>query len=246
MVGKNLIMPGSPFSNSSYEIACRCCLEEDIITLFEERKKGLSAQGKSSLLEYEHLVRCCGSGLLAQFWSHFISGYVSKLNLDGCHPYEYGLKCAMSFKQEEAVEFFWNKIKSLPEDELSTQKKDEILMKTAVYAAGSRCNSYPEIFEFCFSQISPGRYPELLKRDLAENGYYGSLNTLQGALRFDQFQRLFSCLKPSSISEDYYYIWLKYIKELGNYSKSCIDEGVKLFIHMWTRKRDLIATVPCY
>ncbi|MFP3019896.1 MAG: hypothetical protein ACEY3F_00805 [Wolbachia sp.] len=235
VVGKKLIAPDSGNLFDKYAIACRYCLEEDIIALFEERKEELSAQGKSSLLEYEHLVRCCGSGLLAQFWSHFISGYISRLNLDGCHPYEYGLKCAMSFKQEQAVEFFWNKIKSLPESEMSEQKKDEIFMKTAVYAAGSRCNSYPEIFEFCFSQITPDKYLELLKRDLAENGYYGSLNTLQGALRFDQFQKLFDCLKPSSISEDYYYIWLKYIKELENYSRSCIDEGVNLFMYMWMR-----------
>ncbi|WP_265021567.1 hypothetical protein [Wolbachia endosymbiont (group A) of Icerya purchasi] len=201
-----------------------------------KEKKSLSAQGKSSLLEYEHLVRCCGSGLLAQFWSHFISGYISKLNLDGCHPYEYGLKCAMSFKQEQAVEFFWNKIKSLPEDEISAQKKDEIFIKTAVYAAGSRCNSYPEIFEFCFSQISPDKYPELLKRDLAENGYYGSLDTLQGALRFDQFQRLFDCLGSSDVLEGCYCIWLKYIKELENYSESCVGAGVKLFMYMWTKE----------
>lgn len=236
VVGKNLIMPGSPFSNSSYEIACRCCLEEDIIALFEERKKSLSAQGKSSLLEYEHLVRCCGSGLLTQFWSHFISGYISKLNLDGCHPYEYGLKCAMSLKQGEAVEFFWNKIKSLPEGEMGAQKKDEIFMKTTVYAAGSRCNSYPEIFEFCFSQITPDKYPELLKRDLAENLYYGSLNTLQGALRFDQFQRLFDCLEPSNISEDYYCVWLEYIRKIESYSEFCVDEGIRLFMHMWTKE----------
>ncbi|WP_265024165.1 hypothetical protein [Wolbachia endosymbiont (group A) of Epagoge grotiana] len=152
VIGKKLIMPGSPFSNPSYEIACRCCLEEDIIALFEERKKRLSAQGKSSLLEYGHLVKSLTSDLLTGFWSHFVSGYISKLNLDGRHPYEYGLKCAIDLKQAEAVEFFWNKIKSLPEDEMGSQKKDEIFMKTAVYAAGSRCNSYPEIFEFCFTQ----------------------------------------------------------------------------------------------
>ncbi|WCR59678.1 MAG: hypothetical protein PG978_001126 [Wolbachia endosymbiont of Ctenocephalides felis wCfeF] len=235
VVGKKLIVQDSPFSNSSYKIACRYCLEEDIIALFEERKKSLSAQGKSSLLEYEHLVRCCGSGLLAQFWSHFISGYISKLNLDGRHPYEYGLKCAIDLKQAEAVEFFWNKIKSLPEDEMGSQKKDEIFMKTAVYAAGKRCNSYPEIFEFCFSQISPDKYPELLKRDLAENGYYGSLNTLQGAIRFDQFQRLFDCLKPSNVSEDKYHAWLQHIK-IESGSACYVNEGVKLFMHMWTKE----------
>ncbi|WP_353286403.1 hypothetical protein [Wolbachia endosymbiont (group A) of Crataerina pallida] len=236
VVGKKLIAPDSGNLFDKYAIACRYCLEEDIIALFEERKKSLSAQGKSSLLEYEHLVRCCGSGLLAQFWSHFISGYISELNLDGCHPYEYGLKCAMSFKQEQAVEFFWNKIKSLPESEMSAEKKDEIFMKTAVYSAGSRCNSYPEIFEFCFSQITPDKYLELLKRDLAENGYYGSLNTLQGALRFDQFQALFDCLKPSDVSGDYYCVWLKYIRKIESYSKSCVDEGIRLFMHMWTKE----------
>ncbi|WP_265026761.1 MULTISPECIES: hypothetical protein [unclassified Wolbachia] len=234
VVGKKLIAPDSGNLFDKYDIACRCCLEEDIIALFEERKKSLSAQGKSSLLEYEHLVRCCGSGLLAQFWSHFVSGYVSKLNLDGRHLYEYGLKCAIDFKQVQAVEFFWNKIKLLPESEMGAQKKDEILMKTAVYAAGSRCNSYPEIFEFCFSQISPDKYPELLKRDLAENGYYGSLNTLQGALRFDQFQALFDYLKPSNVSEDKYLVWLHHIKTEN--SSYYAGEGAKLFMHMWRKE----------
>ncbi|WP_341814223.1 MULTISPECIES: hypothetical protein [unclassified Wolbachia] len=234
VIGKKLIMPGSPFSNSSYEIACRCCLEEDIIALFEERKKRLSAQGKSSLLEYGHLVKSLTSDLLTGFWSHFVSGYISKLNLDGRHPYEYGLKCAIDLKQAEAVEFFWNKIKSLPEDEMGSQKKDEIFMKTAVYAAGSRCNSYPEIFEFCFSQISPDKYPELLKRDLAENGYYGSLNTLQGALRFDKFQELFDCLKPNDVPEDDYNIWLD--MEIKKHSEPYVSESVKLFMHMWMKE----------
>ncbi|WP_264723279.1 MULTISPECIES: hypothetical protein [unclassified Wolbachia] len=239
MVGKKLIMPpdsDNPFSTKRYNIACRCCLEEDIIALFEERKKRLSAQGKASLLEYNHLVKCLTGDPLIIFWSHFVSGYISKLNLNGRHPYEYGLDCAMGLKQAEAVEFFWNKIKSLPEDELSAQQKDEIFMKTAVRAAGSRCNSYPEIFEFFFSQISPDKYLELLKRDLAENRYYGSLNALQGALCFDQFQKLFDCLKPSSISEDYYCIWLKYIRKVENYSECCVDEGVKLFMHMWMKE----------
>ncbi len=239
VVGKKLIAQSSnnPFSSEKrYEIACRYCLEEDIVALFEERKNKLSAQGKSSLLEYSHLVKTLSGNLLIVFWSHFISGYISKLNLDGCHPYEYGLKCAIDFKQVQAVEFFWNKIKLLPESEVGAHKKDEIFMKTAVYAAGNRCNSYPEIFEFCFSQINPDKYPEFLKRDLAKNGYYGSLNTLQGALRFDQFQRLFDCLKPSDVSGDYYCVWLKYIRKIESYSKSCVDEGIRLFMHMWTKE----------
>jgi hypothetical protein len=238
VVGKKLIMQNSnnPFSNyKRYEIACRYCLEEDIVALFEERENELSAEGESSLLEYRHLVKPLGGNVLIVFWSHFVSGYISKLNLYGCHPYEYGLKCAMSFKQEQAVEFFWNKIKSLPESEMGAQKKDEIFMKTAVYAAGNRCNGYPEIFEFCFSQITPDKYLELLRRDLAENGYYGSLKTLQGALRFDQFQTLFDCLRPNDVPEDNYHIWLMFI-EIEKYSECYANAGVRLFMHMWTKE----------
>ncbi len=43
MVGKKLIAPDSGNLFDKYDIACKCCLEEDIIALFEERKKGLSA-----------------------------------------------------------------------------------------------------------------------------------------------------------------------------------------------------------
>ncbi|MFP3032764.1 MAG: hypothetical protein ACEY3M_17170, partial [Wolbachia sp.] len=79
MVGKKLIAPDSdsnhnPFGTARYKIACECCLEEEIRAMFEERKEKLSAKGDSSLLEYDHLVKCCGEGPLAQFWSHFISG----------------------------------------------------------------------------------------------------------------------------------------------------------------------------
>lgn len=70
MVGKKLIVQGSnnPFSSEKrYEIACRYCLEEDIVALFEERKNKLSGQGKSSLLEYSHLVKTLSENLLMVF-----------------------------------------------------------------------------------------------------------------------------------------------------------------------------------
>ncbi|MFP3030941.1 MAG: hypothetical protein ACEY3M_07270, partial [Wolbachia sp.] len=77
-VGRKLItLPDSDnaFGRASrYRIACECCLEDEIRAIFEERKEELSVQGRSSLLEYNHLVKCCGEGHLAQFWSHFISG----------------------------------------------------------------------------------------------------------------------------------------------------------------------------
>ncbi len=242
MVGKKLLVPKmsdgdvSPFSFSErYRIACECCLEDEIRAMFEERKEELSAQGRSSLLEYNHLVKCCGEGPLAQFWSHFISGYLDKLDLRGRHPYEYGLDCAVDWQQVEAVEFFWNKIKSLPENEMSAKKKDRILMKNAAYTAGPNFRVYPDIFEFFLNQISPDRYPELLKRDLGKNGHYGSLNKMKEMRNFDKFQELFDCLKSSEISEDDYHIWLKYI-EIQNYSGHYADAAKKLFMHIWTKE----------
>lgn len=237
-VGRKFAVPDSDnsFSRASrYKISCECCLEGEIRAIFEERKEELSAQGNESLLEYHHLVRCCGEGPIAQFWSHFISGYLDKLDLRGRHPYEYGLDCAVGWRRVEAVEFFWSKIKSLPENEMSAQKKDEILMKNAVYSAGPNFRIYPDIFEFFFDQINTDRYLELLKRDLEKNGHYGSLNRIKDVLSFDKFQELFDCLKPSDISEDCYHTRLCSI-EIQNYSGHYVDAAENLFIHMWMKE----------
>ncbi|WP_339045316.1 hypothetical protein [Candidatus Mesenet endosymbiont of Agriotes lineatus] len=239
MVGKKLILPpdsDNPFTDAKrYKIACECCLEEDVRALFEERKEELLSQGKSSLLEYEHLIGCFGEGALGEFWSHFVGGYTSRLNLKGRHIYEYGLDCAIDCRQVQAVEFFWNKIKSLPGDEMSAQKKDEVLMKNAVYAVGGNFRIYPDIFEFFFNQINPNRYPELLKRDLEKNRHYGSLNIMVDMLNFDKFQKLFDCLRPSDISEGCYHTRL-YSIEIQNYSGHYVGAAEKLFLHIWTKE----------
>ncbi|OAB79341.1 hypothetical protein WSTR_05295 [Wolbachia endosymbiont of Laodelphax striatellus] len=237
-VGKRLTtLPDSDnaFGRASrYKIACECCLEDEIRAIFEERKEELSAQGNDSLLEYHHLVRCCGEGPIAQFWSHFISGYLDKLDLRGRHPYEYGLDCAVDWKKVEAVEFFWNKIKSLPENEMSAEKKDEILMKNAIYSARSNFRVYPDIFEFFLNQINPDRYPELLKRDLERNTEYASLYRMLEMFNFDLFQKLFDFLKPCNIPEDDYYLWLKLmVKECPEHY---LSTAMEIFIHIWTRE----------
>ncbi|WP_353271360.1 hypothetical protein [Wolbachia endosymbiont (group A) of Alloplasta piceator] len=237
-VGKRLtILPDSDnaFGRASrYKIACECCLEDEIRAIFEERKEELSAQGNDSLLEYHHLVRCCGEGPIAQFWSHLISGYLDKLDLKGRHPYEYGLDCAVDWKRVEAVEFFWNKIKSLPEDEISVQKKDEILMKNAACTAGPSFRIYPDIFEFFLSQVSPNRYPELLRRDLEKNRHYGSLNKMKDMPNFGKFQELFDCLESSEISEDDYSLWLKFM--IKDCPEHYLGAGVEVFMHMWKKE----------
>ncbi|MFT4327779.1 MAG: hypothetical protein AB3P07_04150 [Wolbachia pipientis] len=237
MVGKKLIAPSpdNPFGTDRYKIACCSCLEEDIVALFEERKKRLSAQGESDLLEYHHLVRCFGVGPLGQFWSHFISGHISKLNLNGLHPYEYGLKCAMDLKQAEAVEFFWNKIKSLPENEMSEQKKDEMLMKSAIYSAGPNFRVYPDIFEFFLNQINPDRYRELLKRDFAQDNYYDTLFTLKDSYSFDKLRMLFDCLHPSDILERHFYSLLRNMN-IQSCQEYYAKAGIELFMHMWTKE----------
>ncbi|WP_425386624.1 hypothetical protein [Wolbachia endosymbiont (group A) of Barypeithes pellucidus] len=221
-----------------YQVACWCCLEEDIITLFDHfKQEDKIKDGDSDALK--KLVKSVSGSwctdAMMQFWSHFISGYISELDLKGQHPYVFGLhRAAISSRRRrvEAVEFFWNKIESLPESELSAREKDEVFMRIAVHVAHD--NGYPDVFEFCLSQISPDKYPELLKRDLERNGYYGSLNIMIDIYNFCKFQELFDCLKPSDIRENNYCVWLKCM------TKECpehyLGAGVEVFMYMWTKE----------
>ncbi|WP_353281087.1 hypothetical protein [Wolbachia endosymbiont (group B) of Horisme vitalbata] len=243
VVAKKMIEPKSSKGISNplddfdrYQVACWCCLEEDIISIFEHFKREDEInEGDSDALK--KLVKSVSGSwytdTMMQFWSHFVSGYISELDLKDQHPYVFGLnRAAMSSdrRRVEAVEFFWDKIKSLPESELSPQEKDEVFMKIAVHAAHD--NGYPDVFEFCLSKISPDKYPELLKRDLEKNRYYGSLGRMLEMSNFDQFQRLFDCLKPSDVVVDRYYCtWLRNIK-IGGYSGQYLNAGVKLLMHM--------------
>ncbi|WP_264337369.1 hypothetical protein [Wolbachia endosymbiont (group B) of Dolichovespula media] len=222
-----------------YQVACWCCLEEDIISIFEHFKQEDEInEGDSDALK--KLVKSVSGSwytdTMMQFWSHFISGYISELDLKGQHPYVFGLHRAVissNRRRVEAVEFFWNKIKSLPESELSAQEKHEVFMKIAVHAAHD--NGYPDVFEFCLSQIDPDKYPELLKRDFEKNGYYGSVSRMMDVLSFGKVQELFDCLKLSEISEDYYHLCLERIK-IQDYPVYYVDSAKKLFIHIWGKE----------
>ncbi|MFT4313551.1 MAG: hypothetical protein AB3P11_00235 [Wolbachia pipientis] len=245
VVAKKMIEPKSSKGISNplddfdrYQVACWCCLEEEIISLFEHFKQEDEIKdGDSDALK--KLVKSVSGSwytdTMMQFWSHFISGYISELDLEGQHPYVFGLhRAAISSNRRrvEAVEFFWDKIKSLPESELSAREKDEVFMKIAVHAAGD--SGYPDVFEFCLSQISPNKYPELLKRDLEKNGYYGSLNRIKDVLSFDKFQELFDCLEPSDVKEDDYRLW---VKSMTRDCPECyLDKGVNVFTHMWKKR----------
>ncbi|WP_338406637.1 hypothetical protein [Wolbachia endosymbiont (group A) of Longitarsus flavicornis] len=245
VVAKKMIEPKSCNGISNpledfylYQIACWCCLEEDIISLFEHfKQKHKVKDGDPDALK-KLAKRISGSwctDAMMQFWSHFISGYISELDLKGQHPYVFGLhRAAISSRRRrvEAVEFFWDKVNSLPESELSAQEKDEVFMKIAVHAAGD--SGYPDVFEFCLSQISPNKYSELLKRDLGKNGYYGSLNRMKDVFSFDKFQELFDCLKSSEISEDDYSLWLKFM--IKDCPEHYLGAGVEVFMHMWKKE----------
>ncbi|QJT94994.1 hypothetical protein HGO53_06650 [Wolbachia endosymbiont of Diaphorina citri] len=245
LVAKKVIEPQSWKGTSNllkdfylYQIACWCCLEEEIISLFEHfKQEDKIKEGDSDALK--KLVKSVSGNwctdAMMQFWSHFISGYISELDLKGQHPYVFGLhRAAISSRRRrvEAVEFFWDKVQSLPESELSSQEKDEVFMRIAVHAAGD--SGYPDVFEFCLSQINPDKYSELLKRDLEKNGYYGSLGRMKDMLSFDKFQELFDCLKSSEVSEDDYSLWLKFM--IKDCPEDYLGSGVEVFMHMWKKE----------
>ncbi|MFP3015793.1 MAG: hypothetical protein ACEY3B_05875 [Wolbachia sp.] len=235
-VGKKLIEEDSPFANARYKIACWYCLEDDIRELFKNREKRLLDQEKEEkredLTEYHHLVKCLASDPLTEFWSHDVGGYISSLNWGNCrHKYEYGLTCAMAAGQAGAVEFFWGKINSLPKNELSAQEKDRIL-KGAICTTIDRYSSYPEIFEFFFKQDA-NKCLQLYKE--TPGRCFRALITLKRGFSFDTLKELFDCLRESDILPHHYYTLLRSI-EIGSYSKYYAEEGIKLFIHMWTKE----------
>ncbi|QGT16279.1 hypothetical protein E0495_03300 [Wolbachia pipientis] len=221
-----------------YQVACWCCLEEDVISLFKHfKQEDKIKDGDSDSLK--KLVKSVSGSwctdAMMELWSHLVGECISDLDLKGQHPYVFGLHRAAidsNRRRVEAVEFFWNKIKSLPESELSAREKDEVFMKIAVHTA--RDSGYPDVFEFCLSQINPGKYPELLKRDLEKNGYYGSLNIMNDMLSFDKFQELFDCLKPSDVKEDDYRLWVNFMTR--DCPECYLDKGVNVFMHMWTKR----------
>lgn len=235
---KGISNPLSDFDR--YRVACWCCLEGDIAALFEySKQKSKIKDGDTAALK--KFVGSMSGGtsytsLMTKYWSHVMSERTSELKLGGRHLYVYGLDLALGMlaKCVEAVEFFWGKVESLPEDELSAQRKDEIFMKAVVYAAG-RCGNYPEIFGFCFDKIGQDKYLDLLRRDLSENRDYTSLYLLKNALCFDRFRKLFDCLEPSDISEDDYCLLLTCM-DFEEYTEYYADAGVKLFMHMWTKE----------
>lgn len=246
VVAKKMIEPQSwkgtnnPLDDfDRYQVACWCCLEEDVIALFEHFKQEDEIKdGDSDALK--KLVKSVSGSwctdAMMQFWSHFISGYISELDLKGQHPYVFGLhRAAVSSNRRrvEAVEFFWDKIKSLPESELSAREKDEVFMKTAVHAAHD--NGYPDVFEFCLSRISPDKYPELLKRDFANDGYYDTLFSLKRSCSFDKLRTLFDYLRPGDISDHHYYTLLRSI-EIEDYSEYYANMGVEFLMYMWIRE----------
>lgn len=246
VVAKKMIEPKSSKGISNpledfylYQIACWCCLEKDIISLFEHfKQKHKVKDGDPDALK-KLAKRISGSwctDAMMQFWSHFISGYISELDLKGQHPYVFGLhRAAISSNRRrvEAVEFFWDKIKSLPESELSAQEKNEVFMRIAVHAAND--NGYPDVFEFCLSHISPDKYPELLKRDFAQDRYYDTLFSLKRSCSFDKLRTLFDYLRPSDISEYHYYTLLRSI-EIEDYSEYYANMGVGFLMYMWTKE----------
>lgn len=172
-----------------FRVASWCCLEKDIVLAFEHCKREYkiindSSDGLKELILILSTSTTCANRL-TEYWSHVISGYVPELQLKGKHLYEYGLYLAVhkmdrklqkSDDEEtelnkknyrgylEAVEFFWNKIESLPEKELRSHQKFEIFVKTAVRAAMTDCANNPEILEFCLAQLSLDLFPEFLQK----------------------------------------------------------------------------------
>lgn len=170
-----------------YSIACWCCFEEEIKNIFEELKL------TRSNISVEEFVKKLDEGLLMVFWSHVMNNQEQELELNNEHSYVYGFRCAIFERMVEALEFFWDKLQSV--DTISSEQKENSLMEVALYKKIHRSPT-AEIIEFAINHLNPDKYPELLKRDLEQDGYYLTISELENDYFFDSAKKLFQFLNP--------------------------------------------------
>jgi|GEM_PF-4726827 len=186
-----------------YSIACWCCFEEDIKSLFDKDMQNRG--GASSEEDLIELIKIHNNGPLMIFWSHYINGYVNLINTEGKNAYIFGFECAMAEKHPEALEFFWEKIQS--DTTISLEKKEELLIGAALYYSLNGAAS-ADMIEFCLRHLEPSRYSELLKKDLqkSNSGFYSTLNQLISEHCIENVQILLNVLNPKDLSSQMYTI----------------------------------------
>ncbi|BET30100.1 hypothetical protein wCauBTS_07070 [Wolbachia pipientis] len=178
-----------------YRIACWCCFEDEIRTIFEKFKSDHDDE------PIEKVVKRLNSGALMIYWSHAMSNQEHQLKLNNEHPYVYAFKCAMLEKHVEALEFFWSKLQSI--DCVSPKRKEDLLMEVA-YNKGRFSTDDVGMVDFCLRHLDPNRYHELLKRDFKQNKYHYTLSTLTGSYSFESARKLFEHLKSEDLSPEGY------------------------------------------
>lgn len=186
-----------------YRIACWCCFEEDIKSLFDKDLQNRG--GASSEEDLIGVIKIHNYGPLMIFWSHYINGRVDLINTEGKNAYIFGFECAMAEKHPVALEFFWEKIQS--DITISLEQKEELLISTALYYSLNGGAS-ADMIEFCLRHLDHNRYSELLKKDLHKNNGYLTLSTLRLEHCIESATTLFSCLKPEDLSLDQYVVMM--------------------------------------
>ncbi|OAM06111.1 MAG: hypothetical protein TV41_02155 [Wolbachia endosymbiont of Dactylopius coccus] len=213
-------------SSDRYKIACWCCFEDDIRAIFEEFKLTLGSKS------VESLVKGCDKGALMIYWSHAMNNQEHQLELNNEHPYVYAFRCAMLEKHVEALEFFWDKLQSI--DSVSSERKEDLLMEVA-YNKGHFSTDDVGMVDFCLRYLHEGKYPELLKRDLKQNGYYYTLSTLNRNYSFGSAKKLFDSLKAERLSPDQYctlmFATLNSVSSVPD--DSFIKSGSDMLTSMW-------------
>lgn len=228
--------------NELYRIACSCSLEEDILILFENFKQnsGISSEDVAELNKLVGKELCKGRRAepLTIYWSHLVGGFASEMNTQGKHLYEFGLYLVYVpyVPYVEAVEYFWNKISSLPENELSDGQKYEIFINYSVRSSANRIGELPEIFEYCIRQMDPTTYSDFLDKEFNEHKRFASLDVLEENLCFDVLQKLFYYVYPKYyITDSEFYSTLQNLA-IPDYPENYASEAAALFMCMWTRE----------
>ncbi|WP_253306840.1 hypothetical protein [unidentified bacterial endosymbiont] len=210
-------------SFDKYKIACWCCFEKEIKTIFDEFK--LEQDTELS----ENLVGNLNKGALMIFWSHYINRDNLSEEDKNKYSYKYGFECAIVEKFVEALEFFFKELTNIPLEE-----REDLLMQAAIYKR-IHVSANAEMVDFCIRNIRADKYPELLKRDLERNGYYSTVCKLQNEYFFDSAKKLLESLTEFTSYDEYsslIYSVLGNIKSAAD--KNLITAAESFLDFIWT------------
>ena len=241
-----------------YKFACLICSENYIKNIFckldEDKDWEVEKYVPDVLSRY---------GPLMKFWSHYVNVVGEKspnpvilksfrcLLLEHNEDFEVnniddiwkcGFECAKQEGSREALEFFWDKLRSQYEE----KEREEILFDVGIRArdlcSHKEANSF-NLIEFSLKHLGTAKYEDFLKQDYEYNKSFLSILTLMSGYSYNEVKALIGALDFQDFSydsayEEYYSNLLCGTLEEMHKTPSCLTEySFNFFSWLWNLEK---------